>query len=522
MKRYKKKVKIFYILICASVLLLSTNILAVQQNLININKIDERTLKTIIVPDDYTTISEALINAVDGDTIFVKPGRYMENIVINKMITLEGAAWEHVIIDGDQKGNVIKITASGVTIKGFTIINSSDSSAGIDINMNHFNIITMNIIQSNYYGIKLYSSNGNNITHNIISNNLYNGITSEASHSNFINDNDLSNNGISGLYFHYTSTFNEAKYNIVNENGLDQDASFYKQSIAGGIVIDTACRSNLILSNEIESNQIGVNSEGNNENNIIYYNSFIDNVEGNARDTSQNEWSRQGFGNFWSDYSGIDEDGDGIGDIPYTIAGGDNEDEYPLIDSAIPEPPEIEAPEKWNIDDGDVEFKFRSLDQNYQEVWFEIIWGDASDPEVEGPTNPFTGITKKHGFELELRYSVKAKTVAITKTGETVKSSWAEHKIILPKLEQSSKEKNENQIYSSNKPIFFSEIIEKISRFFDKTSNSLNPKHTMDQPFSQIPIELSIVNSVHFFDITLDKHVFLKKPFFPIKHIRED
>jgi hypothetical protein len=192
-----------------------------------------------------------------------------------------------------------------------------------------------------------------------------------------------------------------------------------------------------------------------------------------------------------------------------------------LIDTAIAEPPEIEAPEKWNIDDGDIEFKFRSLDQNYQEVWFEIIWGDASDPEIEGPTNPFTGITKKHGYELELRYTVKAKTVAITKTGETVKSSWAEHKIILPKLEQSSKEKNENQFYSSNKPILFLEIIEKLSRFFDKNSNSLNPKLTMDLPFSQNPIELSIVTSNHFFDITLDKYLFLKKPFFPIKNLRE-
>ena len=147
--------------------------------------------------------------------------------------------------------------------------------------------------------------------------------------------------------------------------------------------------------------------------------------------------------------------------------------------------------------------------------------GDASDPEVEGPTNPFTGITKKHGYEMELRYTVKAKTVAITKNGETVKSSWAEHKIILPKLDQSLKEKNENQIYSYNKPIFFSEIIEKLSRFFDKTSSSFKPKHAMDLPFSQIPIELSIVTSNHFFDITLDKHLFLKKPFFTIKHIRE-
>jgi pectin methylesterase-like acyl-CoA thioesterase len=44
--------------------------------------------KTITVPDDYPTIQAALNNAVDGDTIFVKKGVYVENPIVNKSVSL--------------------------------------------------------------------------------------------------------------------------------------------------------------------------------------------------------------------------------------------------------------------------------------------------------------------------------------------------------------------------------------------------------------------------------------------------
>ena len=47
--------------------------------------------RTIVVPDDYPTISAALTNAEDGDTILVKRGTNREHsFVIYKSITLVG------------------------------------------------------------------------------------------------------------------------------------------------------------------------------------------------------------------------------------------------------------------------------------------------------------------------------------------------------------------------------------------------------------------------------------------------
>jgi hypothetical protein len=67
-------------------------------------------------------------------------------------------------------------------------------------------------------------------------------------------------------------------------------------------------------------------------NNFIYNNNFIDNYL-QASDCGSNFWNGSYLdgGNYWSDYSGVDNDNDGYGDSPYYILDGDNIDYYPLI-----------------------------------------------------------------------------------------------------------------------------------------------------------------------------------------------
>ena len=72
----------------------------------------------IVVPDDYPTIQEAVIAAVNGDTIMVKPGEYIENITIkSKNITLcsqdpyDEDIVSNTIISGGGNGPVITINS---------------------------------------------------------------------------------------------------------------------------------------------------------------------------------------------------------------------------------------------------------------------------------------------------------------------------------------------------------------------------------------------------------------------------
>ena len=78
----------------------------------------------IIVPDNYTTIQEAIDNAnpLGGDTIFVRAGLYEEKLTINKPLTLEGESRTNTTIQPKpaEPGTVITISASWVNVTGFT------------------------------------------------------------------------------------------------------------------------------------------------------------------------------------------------------------------------------------------------------------------------------------------------------------------------------------------------------------------------------------------------------------------
>jgi pectin methylesterase-like acyl-CoA thioesterase len=49
---------------------------------------------TITVPDDYPTIQEAINAANPEDTIYVRAGAYVENVIVNKTVFIIGEGWK--------------------------------------------------------------------------------------------------------------------------------------------------------------------------------------------------------------------------------------------------------------------------------------------------------------------------------------------------------------------------------------------------------------------------------------------
>jgi len=180
----------------------------------------------ITVPDDYPTIQEAINNANEGDSIFVRNGTYYENVVINKTVSLIGENPINTIIDGGKTGSVVYVRAINSSISGFTIQNSgtSNRASGVRVSHSSGNNISLNVITNNdcgifiygsskntmsnntinanrIYGIHLWSSSNNTLTNNTISNN-YNGIIKEGSSNNILKNNtafgNLYNFGVGG------------------------------------------------------------------------------------------------------------------------------------------------------------------------------------------------------------------------------------------------------------------------------------------------------------------------------------
>jgi parallel beta-helix repeat protein len=65
--------------------------------------------------------------------------------------------------------------------------------------------------------------------------------------------------------------------------------------------------------------------------NIIFHNNFLNNRCNVLDEGFNNNWSYENEGNYFDDYFGLDKNKDGIGDIPYSIPGGENKDNFPLM-----------------------------------------------------------------------------------------------------------------------------------------------------------------------------------------------
>jgi parallel beta-helix repeat protein len=136
-----------------------------------------------------------------------------------------------------------------------------------------------------------------------------------------INITDCDNNGI--------DIVNATRINVNNTNISSCRNNGIWISIAGTCII----RDNTIS----DCDEYGISLSGG-VNNIIYDNNFINNdatPQAIVAGGSGNVFDLNGSGNFWSDYTGVDENDDGIGDTPYTFTGG--QDNFPLVPPPTPE-----------------------------------------------------------------------------------------------------------------------------------------------------------------------------------------
>lgn len=103
------------------------------------------------------------IVAADG-TVHVAAGTYSEHITITKSLTLQGSSDPSPIIDGGGAGTAVTISASGVTVTGFTIQNASTGIAATSGTGNAVHLC--NILNNSAWGVNNTSGNRLDATDN--------------------------------------------------------------------------------------------------------------------------------------------------------------------------------------------------------------------------------------------------------------------------------------------------------------------------------------------------------------------
>lgn len=221
---------------------------------------------------NYTTIQEAIKanKTSNGHTIFVEAGTYCENVVVDKCLTLIGEASSTTIIDGLSTGNVMSITVGNVTVTGFTIQNSSYFSGccGIHVSSSGNNISHNIITNNNQNGIVLSGAMNNTIYRNNITTNDNNGIKLEGSSYNNVSGNNVRRNDYYGIALDYSSCNNVSGNNLtINCYGIalghsSSNNSVYVNNIANndyyGISLGCYSSNNSMYENDITNNWYGI------------------------------------------------------------------------------------------------------------------------------------------------------------------------------------------------------------------------------------------------------------------------
>ena len=347
------------------------------------------------------SIGDAIRAAAPGDTVLVARGSYMERLLIDKPLTLRGEG--RPTISGQNSGDVIRVTASDVTVEGIIVRDSGADlgaqNAGVYVVPGSDRFTLRNcVLTYTLFGLWLEKSNHSKVLGNTITGKrdlqsaqrgngvqVYNSTDVEVSGNNISYARDgiyvdvstravFRNNKIHHLRYgtHYMNTNhstweNNESYqnrgglalmevrNLVVRNNVawgNEDHGIMLRTIQDSVIENNVVAANgrgffvydaeynVLRNNVVINNKVGIHLTAGSSNNQVDGNDFIGNAEPVKFVASRDvQWGRT-RGNYWSNYSGWDQSGDGAGDVAYEAS--DLVDrlnwQYPLVKLVLTSP----------------------------------------------------------------------------------------------------------------------------------------------------------------------------------------
>lgn len=338
-------------------------------------------MAAIVAVPAGANLQRAVASAAAGDTLRLAPGNYPGNLVIDKPLTLEGPPDRSAAIVGERSGRTVWVRAANVTLRQLTIRQSGlslpDMDAGIFLDRTaHHALIEHNDILDNLMGVyiwgpeaalvranrivgntelrvaergngvSLWNSPGTRVLDNDISagrdgifsntskHNLFRGNRFRhlryGVHYMYTNDSEVSDNlaedtdiGYAIMYSHRLAVRNNIALRSVDQGlmfNYANDAAITGNVVRGGgkCVFLYNANNNRFESNHFHDCDIGIHFTAGSDGNAIADNAFVNNKnQVKYVGTRVIEWSKQGRGNYWSDNTAFDLDGDGIADTAY-------------------------------------------------------------------------------------------------------------------------------------------------------------------------------------------------------------
>jgi len=336
--------------------------------------------EVVSVPPGEEALKQALVQAQAGDTLQLQVGLYPGTFVIDKSIHLIGKPGSVIDGGGKRRPLTVdapEVRVEGITVKNSGVDLSVEDSGIFVTPKGDRAVIVRNTLLNNLIGVYLKGPENALVAHNIITglkdmrvNERGNGVhiwnstgsVVEANQVSFgrdgifvttSNNNRFLDNQFQNLRFavHYMYTNhseisgNLSKGNHVgyalmyshhlvvknNQSSGDRDRgilfNFTNYSDIQGNRVENYPEKCVFIYNSNYNNiqknffkgcEIGIHFTAGSEQNQIWENAFLNNkTQVKYVGSRYLEWSHNGKGNYWSDHTGFDLDGDQVADKPY-------------------------------------------------------------------------------------------------------------------------------------------------------------------------------------------------------------